>query len=251
MGTTHPAQLQLVSGLFTRYAHPIIYPAKQSGRFCWRIVCDLNSSFNFLISKPKRLDTYVLQKDELFYAALAGFADAEGYIGLRELGKKVHSRFTLSNRSKVILSDFQQGLKARGLDAKLYALRGKGGRIQWQLEVHEQNALRLLPLLKLRHGEKLTAKNIVLQNHERPWPVAGSVYKSFRSEVREERNACIQAAQEAYLHRGERKERRSEELRKRMLLAYSLRNKGSSIAQIGRALGCSQRTVYRWLSRYE
>jgi len=86
--TTHPAQLRLLIDLLGAHAKPMVCAVKNPpyfrewSQYAWRVVFDLDDSFGFLIPLPEEVDEDVLSDDESFYAALGGFADAEGHISL-------------------------------------------------------------------------------------------------------------------------------------------------------------------------
>lgn len=80
-GTTHEAQMKLIQRLFSQYARPIVYPCESTpGRYSWKIVFDLDRSFEFLLDKAKSLPQLILKNDRLFFVSTNGFTVAEGHI---------------------------------------------------------------------------------------------------------------------------------------------------------------------------
>jgi hypothetical protein len=249
-GTTHPVQLELLRDLFGNYAKPIFEPIlTPNGHSAIRATYDLSLSFDFLLNKPQRLECSVLRDDALFYSALSGFSDAEGHVGLRRNYSKAYARYTLSNRNRRLMQDFTSGLISRGHRGGLYALHGE--KIQWQLEVNGRYALKLLPNIGFRHKEKIAGRQIAMANDRKPWSVAGPMYLSHRARIKFERDELEAIAAKRWLARGERKQRRKEIFRQKVESTFPLLAKGLTVQEVGEALHCSTRTVYRRVEKFK
>jgi len=243
-GTTHPAQLELLTALFGSYAKPIFEPTlTPKGQYAIRATFDLSPSFDFLLDKPKKIDRLILRDNRLFYSALSGFSDAEGHVGLRENHDKAYARYTLSNRNRHLMHDFMEGLNSREHNAHLYALRHEG--IQWQLEVNGEFAVKLLPNIGFRHREKIAGVKIAMANDRIPWTVAGPVYLSYRAIIKSERDALESLAANRWRARGEKKEKRKEIFRRKFESSFPLFAKGLTVQEVAQMLHCSTRTAYR------
>ena len=242
--TTHPAQLELLRDLFGGYAKPIYEPAlAPRGHHCLRATFDLDSSFDFLLNKPRELEQRVLSNDALFCSALSGFSDAEGHVGLKRNRGKAYARYTLSNRNRRIMRGFHRGLISRGYSTPLYALQGE--KIQWQLEVNGHHALRLLPNIDLRHREKMVSRQIAITYNSSSWAIAGPVYAAHREAILAERTALEAVAARRYNLRDDRKRRKEEIFRDRVASTFELFSTGLGVEEVARALKCSIRTAYR------
>jgi hypothetical protein len=249
-GTTHPAQLELLRDLFGSYAEPIFEPTRTpKGHYAIRATYDLSSSFGFLLTKLQRVERSVLREDELFYAALSGFSDAEGHAGLTKGGDKARAVYTLSNMNGRVMHDFLQGLNSREGNAHLYIQRREEvngqEKVQWQLNVHGAYALRLLPNIGFRHREKIVGRQLTIAYSGHPWNVAGPIYKDYRRKILAERDALEALAARRFLLRADRRRRRKEIFNRRVESTAELFAKGLSMKEVAESLNCSIRTAYR------
>jgi hypothetical protein len=254
--TTHPAQMRLVFDLLSAYCKPMVYAVKNPpyfrewSRYAWRAVFDLDESFQFLISLPKEVNNEVLNSKGLFYAALGGFSDAEGYIGLRERHNgKSAATFGVSNTNVRICNDFLVGLRRRSFSGSVNKMREVNGQIQWELTVSSKDVIPLVERLPLRHEEKIAARNLVRRLSGRPWDKAGLTYKDFRRAIKVGRNACVLAAKREYENRNRMKQIRVQLEQEITRRAHSLYIAGLRPQYIATLLGRSQRTIYRRVAR--
>ncbi len=211
--TTHPAQLRLLIDLLGAHAKPMIYAIKNPpyfrkwSQYAWRAVFDLDDSFSFLIPLPEEVDEDVLSDDESFYAALGGFADAEGHISLsRRQCAKSAAVFGLSNSNVRICEGFLKGLRQRGFSGSLSKIREVDGHVQRQLAVSPKDVMPVIARLPLRHEEKTAARAIVRKLDGTPWARASLTYRRFRSGIRVARNHCVLAAKREYENRDNMKQ---------------------------------------------
>lgn len=84
VSSTHPAMLKLFKSLFKNYGVVKLYPKydKRKQRYLWSVYCDLNPSFDFLLSKNENIPEWIVKDDGLFFAFLSGYFDAEGCLSL-------------------------------------------------------------------------------------------------------------------------------------------------------------------------
>ncbi|MBI3115842.1 MAG: hypothetical protein HYZ12_00730, partial [Thaumarchaeota archaeon] len=257
MTTTHSAQLTLLSNLLGTYARPILYPIKNPSyfpkwsRLAWRIVYDLDESFHFLMQLPKSVDEPTSGDDRLFYTALTGFADAEGYVGLKKSQGHAYAYFSVSNKNRRICNDFLAGLRKRGFSSLVCNRPRADGSPQWELEVHGTNAVALLERLDFRHPEKDAAKKITIENNRHPWVKVGPAYRALRERIRKERNSCVLAARRAYGNKNAVRQAKFERYKEVTRTVWIQRLAGLRPIEIAMSLGMSWRTVYRRLSRTE
>ncbi len=245
--TTHPAQISLISALFGEHARRIMYPMETPEGFAWRIVYDLPTSFDFLLQS--RVRTYrALQSTRTFYIAVSGLVDSEGHIGVGGSKGYTSARLTIANSDIDVIKIVSEQLTQRGYrpgaSTKIFA----DGTRCYEVRLNGKSAIRLLKRLKLRHPEKIEARRIALLS-EKNSIEAGDSYVAHRLRIRGERSICVNEAQVAFEHRGERREHRREAFRALIERASELRLEGHSIAETGTTLGRSERTVYRLLRR--
>ncbi len=249
VSTTHRAQLLLVNGLFEKACHPIIYPCRTRSGYCWRIVCDLDDSYSYLLNRREHLCREDLEKDSLFYAALSGFTDAEGHIAVRDARGKTRVVFGLSNRNKAILELFKQGLGKRGMSVGICKVVDQWKKDYYLLSASGLEAIKILSELRLRHEEKVNASRLAEAMSNLHWSSAAPVYRSFRNEIRVERDRFVKEAEVAYTFRQERRQLKKQIFDGMILSARKMKERGHSNDEIALASKRSSRTVYRWLQK--
>ncbi len=247
IGTTHPAMLEHVLNTFGPYGRSVVYPATNPTGYCWRLACDLPVDFAFLKTKALVAPKVDGSLSVEFTEGLSGFGDAEGHVGLSSSGRLARGRFKVSNRVQRTIESFREGLVSAGFDARSYELVWNGTP-QYELEVAGKDAVQLLPLLRFRHAEKIAAKQLVLKYHGTPWDVAGKLYGRFRDRIKRQRDEFVKLAETAHNVWPMRREWRRDELERQVREAYALRTNGLGTSQIMEQLGCSERTVYRYLA---
>ena len=141
----------LVSNLFGEVCRPIIYPCTNGSGYCWRIVCHLDSSYSFLLNRRSSLTSEEMKDDFLFYQALSGFVDAEGYIGAQQSGPNTRIGFVIGNRNRRLLESFATGLRERGINARIHFALDALKKDFYQVSVGGPQVLELLSKLHLRH----------------------------------------------------------------------------------------------------
>jgi hypothetical protein len=254
--TTHPGQMRLIFDLFGDHCKPMVYAMKNPpyfrewSKYAWRIVLDLDSSFKFLISLPKKVDNDILDNDESFYVALGGFSDAEGHIGLRgRYNGQSEAIFKIGNTNIQICDDFLKGLRRRGFSASVNGKRFIGGHKQWELTVFSKDVISLADRMLLKHEEKIAARNLVKRLVGTHWDEAGPIYKDFRRAIKAGRNACVLAAKREYENRNRMKKIKSQLEQEITRRAHSLYVAGLRPQNIATLLGRSQRTIYRRVAK--
>jgi hypothetical protein len=253
--TTHPAQIRLTFDLLGGYCKPMLYSVKNPpyfpewSQYAWRVVFDLDESFKFLTSLPKRVNHDVLNDDKSFFAALGGFSDAEGFFGLTRRKYTSAAAFGVSNTNFQICDDFLKGLRQRGYSGGVYGLREVGGQTQWALTIASKDVIPMVDQLILRHEEKIEARNLVRRLAGTPWDEAGPKYKAFRREIKLGRNACVLAAKREYANRTKMKQIKVQLEQEITRRAHSLYVAGLRPQNIATLLGRSPRTIYRRVAR--
>ena len=123
-GTTIPAQVELIRGLFEPYGH---VNTRKGTIGETQVECHLDMSFDFLLPKEDRVPDWVAADDPCFWAFLAGYMDAESYIGIRK-GKSVHSAIVeIASCDIGILRGLWSGLNERGVICPQLYLKGRAG----------------------------------------------------------------------------------------------------------------------------
>ncbi len=155
--TSVPAQTKLIENLFHKYTKVAI----RQKRFIRRqlitdIRCLLNKSFKFLLPKEDKIESWILKNKKFFFAFLAGYIDAEGYIFVRlyKNSKTPIAGFEVQSCDKNILHQTWIKLNKLGIQCqkpKINKLKGyvsKNGVVHgkdlWRLSVNQKMALFLL-----------------------------------------------------------------------------------------------------------
>ena len=175
--TTIPAQTRLIRNLFKPYTTPHVWKAK---RGTTEIVCLVNRSFDFLLSKEDRIPDWILNNSKIFWAFFAGYADAEGcfYIHKIPKGKSVASAgFQVQTQQRRIINELWKGIKNNKIVAPMPIVSRKAGVIDkrgvinnkdmWRLSINRKKSLnKLIGLIEpyLKHKNKIKEVNKIKEN---------------------------------------------------------------------------------------
>jgi len=175
-------QIRLIKSLFNKYGHVRIYKTHRlSGkRNIIDICCHLNKSFEFLLPKSDRIPNWVRRNKRFFISFLAGYTDAEGWIGLANV-KRERKRpvFQISSYDKNILNQIWINLQKLKIICPKARISQEKSEINkqhqdcWSLRVNKYiSLLRLLDLLEpyIKHPiKKLGIKKIKSNIIRRPY----------------------------------------------------------------------------------
>ena len=175
--TTIPAQTRLIRNLFKPYTTPHIWKAKRGTA---EIVCLVNRSFDFLLSKEDKIPDWILNNSKFFWAFFAGYADAEGcfYIHKIPKGKSVSSAgFQVQTQQRRIINELWKGVKNNNIAALIPRISRKAGTIDkrgvinnkdmWRLSINRKRSLNeFLKLIEpyLKHGNKIKKMGEIKEN---------------------------------------------------------------------------------------
>ncbi len=109
--STQKEQINLFKNLFSRYGH--ILEGKPTKLKKINIQISLNLSFSFLLSKNPKSYQWVFEKQNTFFAFLAGFSDAEGSFMVTSKGLAV---FALGNYDIGLLLKIKKFLQKYGIE---------------------------------------------------------------------------------------------------------------------------------------
>ncbi len=124
-GTSRMAQVELIRQLFEPYGH---VHTRRGTLGETQVECHLDLSFNFLLEKADRVPDGMLSDDNRFWPFLAGYMDAEGYIGLKPSRNWKAAFAELASCDAEILRGLWGGLTERGIQCRL-SLRKPAGTI--------------------------------------------------------------------------------------------------------------------------
>jgi len=210
VSTTHPAMLKLFKSSFEKYGVVGLYPKydKRVRQYRWSIYCDLNSSFDFLLSKPESIPKWIIKNDELFLAFLSGYFDAEGCLSLYYNGKSKSRDFQwiLKSCDKEILDEITDKLSSMGFDLcsglvkkadfKSYNKDLWGIRICTRFQIFG-----LLERMRIKHEEKITKHELACELARTDWKNAQEKIASLRNTIKSSVKSCIENAKVAWTTR--------------------------------------------------
>lgn len=180
--TTHSAQINLLKNSFDNYSETCIYLSKNRNRDDeWFIYTDLHPSFSFLIQKPNKIPTWVLENNDYFYNFLAAYSDCEGSFDIiKSHRNSVRFIFRIKSGDKEILEQMKMKLESENYKPRfyLYNVKGKIGsygkyrKNMYDLTLYRKNEVlslvnKLLPLSK--HSEKIRKIMLMLKNKDKDW----------------------------------------------------------------------------------
>jgi LAGLIDADG-like domain len=204
VSTTHPAMANLFDDLFSAYAYVHHYPrrARLVG-YEWTLECDLDSSFEFLLSKPLVADLGSWN-DELFLAFVAGLFDAEGSILLHKKGNHFWPEVSIANSERQLVDLLFYRLRVLGFSVNVRwavqnedrrGISGKStmGRLMiWRIK----DVKEFLRQVHFRHRERIAKAKIVNSLELRVANEAQIVddWKNLKISIQRERAAFLQSA---------------------------------------------------------
>lgn len=170
-GSTIKEQIELIENLFKEYGKTWIQKTND-GKI--NIQANLNESFEFLLSKE--VPKWILNDKKYFFSFLAGFTDAEGWIGVYNK----MATYSLGNTDLKILLIIRKNLNKFGVYCgKVYTNKRKGkpttegyffSSDYYQLRVNKKvDLLRLFMKLKpyVKHKNKIKDLNGAIENIKR------------------------------------------------------------------------------------
>jgi transposase len=192
--TTHKELLTTLKKVFGKYGHFITYKYLNKGLWEWRIECDLNKSFKFLLNKFEKIPNWILNNNKNFYSFLAGYSDADGSWIITSNGKKgVRFIFSISSNDKIILEDLKNKLKELGYHPRFDIDKEKGTKLSYGkcnkdvyiLQLLRKNEVKKLAKILLKfsqHREKILKMKLILSGIEE-WSKMSVELKKFKDSI--------------------------------------------------------------------
>jgi hypothetical protein len=207
LSTTHPAMLDLFTGLFGKYTTVKCYPINKGGKqgYEWTTYCYVDSSFEFL-EATKRPPSWILKDDAIFLSFFAGCVDGDGCISIEQRRRELwYPVIHLHSQNKLMLHCIFQKLKEMGYNPTINVAQNKGSvtyrkyRLNnnlWTLHLRKRSeTIHLLKYLPLKHAEKVEKQKIILENADGTWTKAGDKVYRLRENIRKDVSECIAKAQ--------------------------------------------------------
>lgn len=180
-------QISLIRKLFSDYTTPKTRKSLDKRYKIPKtdIVCLLNKSFSFLVSKEDKIPNWALKDKLLFFSFFAGYADAEGCFYFKKpgkLGKTKIASFEIQTQQKNIIWQLWKNMLKHGVIAPSPKVSVKAGykrpngnknnKDMWRFEVCRKDSLwRLIHFLSpyIKHANKIKRikeikENIALRN---------------------------------------------------------------------------------------
>jgi len=118
--STRAVQIEMVRAVFGKYGHVHTYLTEYGSRPKeWRVYCDLDKSFNFLLEKTNEIPNWVLSDELCFYSFLAGYADSEGSFNvLRAPNNRLRVTIRRASEDRAILIQMEEKLRSLGFNPR-------------------------------------------------------------------------------------------------------------------------------------
>jgi hypothetical protein len=212
--TTHRAFATLFHELFEKYGPVYEYPMHEKGKgFKWKVAVRLDNSFQFLLKTPMETIRWAASNARLFVNWLAGMVDSDGNINITNSNGYARLTLAIDNQDRTLLSSAKHTLEGAGYHpGGPYRKRVKGtttphgikyNKDMWRLQIERtseaQNLLRELPI---RHGEKITRKEMALLLHRAAkWDEWKSRILEMRQKIQNDVTKFLLQAERQYLSR--------------------------------------------------
>ena len=196
--STHPAQVQMVNDVFSKYSHIGLSVHTNEHSKEWAIYSDLHDSFNFLIEKPNEIHEWIINDDELFYSFLAGYMDCEGNWEIAKSNENdIRFMFRIRSYDEIILKQIKSKLENMGLKVNFFLDKKEGsyttfGKLKkdfYGIRIYRKTDIIkliniLLPLS--HHLEKVCKMKFILEIWDEKWDEIKDSIKNLRSEIKKE-----------------------------------------------------------------
>lgn len=211
--TTHPAMIQLFTGLFSPYGHVYKHPRekKEMHSFEWNLSTILDNSFAFLLQNFQQVKPWIDEDERRMFSYLSGFLDAEGSIvTTKDQSGKVALFLDYNNSNRAILEWIEMHVKRLGYYCSIRINKRRGDKTKkygiihnsdyWQLSVYGmRNVKDLIAKLKPRHSEKIRRQALALSTWKgQDYAFIASQVESLRSEIKKEIQQSILEAEQEY-----------------------------------------------------
>lgn len=213
VSTTHPAMSNLFAAAFDKYGHLMRFAERAylPGRFRWQTKAHLDSSFRFLVSKPRAVPREAFE----FYGFLGGYSDSEGCWSLYPQSDRIRVSWTIETYDGGLVKRIGTKLHRQGFHPLLYRsdMRASGGknqkltqvgRIKFRLAICRTDEVvalaRILMSLSL-HSEKIEKMRLILAHPRGKWSEIESEVKRLRRTTRSQALRYQKKAERAYNNR--------------------------------------------------
>lgn len=204
--TTHPAQIELIEKVFSKYSHIKVYDYLNNGRKQYHVYCDVNQSFDFLLKKSEVIPEWIICNEDLFFSFLAGYSDAEGCWSITKNDiKSISFGFRLSTGDKNILIQIKNKLEELGFSVSFHLSKkvgdGSGFGIRnkdiYVIQIHKRsNIIKLLEKLlpSTQHNKKIRKMSLIKEIEDyKSWNDVKDRVLNLRNEIKTEVASFIQS----------------------------------------------------------
>jgi hypothetical protein len=211
VSTTHPAMSRLFSKAFERYGHLMLSaePAYLPGHFRWQSRAHLDTSFEFLVTKPRQ----VPDENEGFFPFLGGYSDSESsWVAYPQRGR-IRISWVVETYDGHLIRQISSRLKANGFHPLLYRTEEQerfgsknqrpshGKRFKFRLALSRTDevvtlAERLMPFSM--HAEKIARMRLILARPKGAWSEIAIKVRDLRQRIRNEVTKYKGKAERAY-----------------------------------------------------
>lgn len=195
--TTHKLMVDLAKKVFGVYGYITEKERIYRGLKEKIVRIALDKSFEFLLQKPEKIPDWILSNDELFFAFLAGYIDADGCWKITSNGKNgVRIACTIDTGDDIILKQITDRLSQLGFTTHFYRKLRRGtimnfGRCNKDIYtfciVKKNQVIKLLEILKVysKHPEKLLKIDLIQELHGQKWDIIRPKVEELRTFIKE------------------------------------------------------------------
>ena len=163
--TTIPAQTKLIKRLFTPYTTPYITKAK---RGTYEIVCLVNRSFDFLLSKEDKIPLWITRNKKHFFSFLAGYSDAEGSFYIHKRKNKVSfGVWEIQTQQKNIINQIWKNLQKYEVESPLPSISKNVGYIAPSGSKNNKDIWKITVARKYSLWKLINSLSIYIKHHNK------------------------------------------------------------------------------------
>ena len=212
VSTTHPAMSRLFARAFSKYGHLMRFaePAYLPGHFRWQSKVHLDTTFEFLVSKPREVPDGTWE----FFRFLGGYSDCECCWSVFPRRDRIGISWTIETQDAQLVRQIVSRLKANEFHPLLYrkaakksgtkSQRSHGRVFKYTLALRRTAevvalAHKLMPFSM--HAEKVAKMRIILSLPRGPWSEVSSKVERLRKRTKDEVEKYNVKAERAYYNR--------------------------------------------------
>jgi len=214
MSTTHPAQADLFTSLFSPYGHVYKHPRykKDTKTYEWNFSTILHESFGFLLDTRDKHREWIAADDSRALSYVAGLIDAEGNVGVYPNARTTAITISIWNTDTELLEFCHRCLSQLGLKPLAPYLNKEVGTVTSKYHIVRrkdyyrvmiatfENSQSLIRRISLRHQEKLERSELALSIAKGElWENVKSRVQKLQDKFKQRRIQFVKEAEQEFL----------------------------------------------------